>query len=126
MAAKTKAQNTKQSKSGRMDKTRRIDKTGRMTGKVDKVGKITKSKTKLKQNSKGTKARINKLNMDIQNVQTLHSTLTKAGQAPKAVKALDTGSLRDGLRKDNENQEKNARAEHDLTAQLELLTGIEL
>lgn len=97
-------------------------------GKGGKVGKIGKSvsKSKLKNTSKGARAEINKLNMDVLNVQALHTTLTQVGQAPKQVNALDAKSLRDGLKKDVEINKKNAQAEKDLSAQLELLTGMEL
>lgn len=97
-------------------------------GKVGKAGRLGKpiSKNKLKNTSKGARAEINKLNMDVLNVQALHSTLTQVGQAPKQVNALDAKSLRDGLKKDVEINKKNAQAEKDLTAQLELLTGMEL
>lgn len=97
-------------------------------GRVGKPGKVAKSvsKSKLKNTSKGARAKISKLNMDVSNVQALHSTLTQVGQAPKQANALDAKSLRDGLKKDVENNKKNAQAEKDLTAQLELLTGMEL
>lgn len=99
----------------------------RVLGKVTKVGKGSKqSKSKLSQASKNARAEIDKLNMDITNVQSLHSTLAKAGLAPRPAAALDAKSLREGLKKDNENKELNARAEKDLTAQLELLTGMEI
>ncbi|RKP28946.1 hypothetical protein METBISCDRAFT_19842 [Metschnikowia bicuspidata] len=90
--------------------------------------KVTKhkSKTKLRLNSKTARAQTAKLDLDILSVQALHSTLTKVGQAPKTVNTLDAQSLREGLRKDAEMREKNARAEKDLTAQLEFLTGMEL
>lgn len=90
------------------------------------MGKTKKSKTKLRQTSKNARAEIDKLNMDVLGVQSLHSTLTKVGQAPKAVNALDAKSLREDLKKDVETREKNVRAEKDLAAQLELITGMEL
>lgn len=64
--------------------------------------------------------------MDVLGVQSLHSTLAKVGQAPKPMNALDAKSLREGLKKDDEIREKNVRAEKDLAAQLELITGMEL
>lgn len=96
----------------------------RTRGTVTKASKLSKSK--LKHTSKQTSAEINKLNLDLANVQSLHSTLTTARQTPKRVNALDSKSLQEGLKKDNEVREKNFRAERDLAAQLELLTGMEL
>lgn len=83
-------------------------------------------KSKLNQRSKHTKAQIEKLNQDMTNIADIHSELTQTAEAKKEVNALDAGSLREDLKRDEIVQKESMKAEQDLTNQLEIITGISL
>lgn len=100
----------------------------RRSNKDCKSRRVTKSllKSKLKQKSKHTKAQIQKLDRDLQQISDIHQELAKNATAKKSVKTLDTGKLRADLQKDEISQIESKRAEEDLQSQLETLTGMSL
>lgn len=90
-----------------------------------KPGKLV-LKAKLKLVSKNTKAHIEKLNKDMNNVTSIHAELTKVKETQKQINVLDANSLRADLKRDEEKAEAAQRAESDLQSQLELITGMGL
>lgn len=84
-----------------------------------RVSKLLKSKLRLK--SKSSKAQIDKLNSG--DILDVHSEM-KQQSAKENV--LDAGKLREDLKKDEETTTQNKKAENDLTAQLQLITGMAL
>lgn len=83
-------------------------------------------KTKLKLISKNTKAHIEKLNKDMNNVASIHAELAKTKDTPKEIAVLDASSLRADLKRDEEKAKAAQKAESDLQSQLELITGMGL
>lgn len=103
-------------------------------GKIGKkaVGRVGKQKTnkvlktKLKLVSKNTKAQIEKLNKDMNNVTSIHAELTKKKDTAREIAVLDASSLRKDLKRDEEKAAAAQKAESDLQSQLELITGMGL
>lgn len=96
-----------------------------LTEKQSKISKpLLKSKFKLK--SKHAKAKIEKLDKDMKHFIDIHSEMANKAKTSKDINALDSKSLREDLKKDEDLQMKSKKAERDLASQLELITGMSL
>ncbi|CUM68375.1 uncharacterized protein PRCAT00006098001 [Priceomyces carsonii] len=100
----------------------------KVSNKIPKhKGQIKKpSKSKTKSKSKATKAQIAKINEKVQDFDEITQLLGKGAFRKEDRKTLDASSLRMELKKDKDNQKRNAKVENQISEQLELLTGIEL
>ncbi|KAK6462603.1 hypothetical protein DFJ63DRAFT_313735 [Scheffersomyces coipomensis] len=93
-------------------------------GNSNKIKKSSSHKVS-KSQSKSTKVKIARLNAD---VNELHEITQLLGQNPaeKPKSALDVNSLKEGLKEDQHTKAQAKLVDQDLTAQLELLTGMGL
>ncbi|WEJ94910.1 hypothetical protein PSN45_002412 [Yamadazyma tenuis] len=87
---------------------------------VKQSGAVKKTVGVSKGQSKATKVQIERMNADFEGLQQLQM----ASQKPASV--LDVKHLKQELTKDKEKKDTSKKAEADLAAQLEMITGMEL
>lgn len=96
-----------------------ISKINKTSKPKSKKGKITKSQ------SKSTKNKIFKLNSSVDEINEIKQLLGSSVDK-KAMNVLDTKSLKEDLKKDEETKLNKRELNNDLTAQLDMLMGMGL
>lgn len=96
------------------------------TSKINKTAKPKSKKGKItKSQSKSTKSKIFKLNSSVDEINEIKQLLGSSVDK-KAMNVLDTKSLKEDLKKDEEMKLNKREVNNDLTAQLDMLMGMGL
>ncbi|CAH6722962.1 hypothetical protein CLIB1444_12S01156 [[Candida] jaroonii] len=86
------------------------------------MAKVQKKKVS-KSKGKSAKSKIEKLNADLKEIESIKSLV---GVREKTNKVLDAKKIKEDLTKQKEDKERNKKAESELEQQLEMLTGMGL
>lgn len=92
----------------------------RIPNKKQKDHKVTKSQ------AKATKAKITKLNSDLQGFETIKQLIHLSISEKPQTNVLDAKDLKQDLKKLKQDTEANKKVETDIESQLNMLTGMGL
>lgn len=90
-----------------------------------KITKKHKTEKVGKNKSKATKAKIEKLNANLKEYESIRSLMDKPQERDKN-KALDVKELQKDLNKQREKSNNDKQVENDIMKQLDMITGIDL